>query len=87
VIAKVTEYEFKSELEAKKPKNWIKTVSAYANGHGVSFLFGADDNGNVIGLKNVLKPLLESGQLRMTIPDSRNQKYVKVLENDRHEIR
>ena len=47
---------------------------------------------SMCGLKNKnhfikahLKPLLESGQLRMTIPDkpnSRNQKYVAVKTED-----
>ena len=50
LIAEATEYEFKSELEIKKPKSWLKTVSAFANGLGGSFFFGVDDHGSVVGL-------------------------------------
>jgi ATP-dependent DNA helicase RecG len=53
LIAETTEYEFKSELEVKRPKSWLKTVSAFANGLGGSFFFGVDDNGNPVGLTNV----------------------------------
>ena len=43
LIAEATEYEFKSELEIKRPKSWLKTVSAFVNGLGGSFYFGVDD--------------------------------------------
>jgi ATP-dependent DNA helicase RecG len=53
LITEATEYEFKSELEIKKPKSWLKTVSAFANGLGGSFYFGVDDDGNPIGLADI----------------------------------
>lgn len=49
LIAEVTEHEFKSELETKRPKSWLKTVSAFANGVGGSLYFGVGDNGKAIG--------------------------------------
>jgi ATP-dependent DNA helicase RecG len=53
LIAEATEHEFKSELEVKRPKSWLKTVSAFANGLGGSFFFGVDDDGKTIGLTDV----------------------------------
>ena len=50
LIAEVTEHEFKSALETKKPKSWLKTVSAYANGMGGSLYFGVSNEGVPIGL-------------------------------------
>lgn len=49
-IAEATECDFKVALEAKKPKSWLKSVSAFANGIGGKLIFGIDDDGNVIGL-------------------------------------
>jgi predicted HTH transcriptional regulator len=45
LVAEATEYEFKAELEVKRPKSWLKTVSAFANGLGGRFFFGVDDGG------------------------------------------
>jgi ATP-dependent DNA helicase RecG len=53
LIAEATEYEFKSALETGKPKSWLKTVSAFANGQGGSFFYGVEDDGTVIGLAGV----------------------------------
>jgi predicted HTH transcriptional regulator len=55
LVAEATEYEFKSTLETSRPKSWLKTVSAYANGQGGSFFYGVNDDGTVIGLDNVKK--------------------------------
>jgi ATP-dependent DNA helicase RecG len=55
LIAEVTEHEFKLELEVKKPKSWLKTVSAFANGIGGSLYFGVDDKGVSVGLDDVKK--------------------------------
>jgi len=53
LIAEATEYEFKSALEAVRPKSWLKSVSAYANCQGGSFYYGVDDDGNVVGLDDL----------------------------------
>ena len=31
LIGETTEYDKKSDLEIKKPKSWLKSVSAFAN--------------------------------------------------------
>ena len=36
MIAECTAYDFKLMLEEKKPKSWLKSVSAFANGSGGS---------------------------------------------------
>ena len=53
LMAETTEYEFKVELEVKRPKSWLKTVSAFSNGLGGSFFIGVDDEGNIIGLDDI----------------------------------
>ena len=51
-IAEATECDFKVAVETKKPKSWLKSVSAFANGVGGSLFFGIDDKKNIIGLDN-----------------------------------
>ena len=53
LIAECTAYDFKLMLEEKKPKSWIKSISAFANGIGGSLFFGIDNDGIVKGLDNV----------------------------------
>ena len=53
LIAECTVYDFKLMLEEKKPKSWLKSVSAFANGSGGALFFGIDNDGNVKGLDDV----------------------------------
>ena len=53
LIAECTAYDYKVTLEEKKPKSWLKSVSAFANGSGGSLFFGVDNGGNVQGLDDV----------------------------------
>ena len=53
LIAECTAYDFKVMLEEKKPKSWLKSVSAFANGLGGSLFFGIDNDGIVRGLDDV----------------------------------
>jgi len=53
LITECTAYDFKVMLEEKKPKNWLKSVSAFANGIGGSLFFGIDNDGHVKGLNDV----------------------------------
>lgn len=53
LIAECTAYDFKLKLEERKPKSWLKSVSAFANGLGGSLFFGIDDDGVVRGINEV----------------------------------
>ena len=53
LIAECTTYDFKLMLEEKKPKSWLKSVSAFANGLGGSLFFGIDNDGIARGLDDV----------------------------------
>ena len=52
-IGETTEYDKKLTLEEKKPKSWLKSVSAFANGKGGSLFFGVMNDDTLIGLKDV----------------------------------
>ncbi len=53
LISECTNYDFKVMLEEKKPKSWLKSVSAFANGLGGSLFFGIDNNSEIKGLENI----------------------------------
>jgi len=55
LIAEATEYDFKSAAEVNKPRSWLKSVSAFANGVGGSLYFGVSDDGIAIGLNDPQK--------------------------------
>ena len=44
-------------LEAKKPKSWLKSVSAFANGVGGVLIFGIADDDSVVGIDDVKKAM------------------------------
>ncbi len=54
-IGEGTLYDKKEKLENNKPKSWLKTVSAFANGIGGALIFGISDKDEVIGLDNYKK--------------------------------
>ena len=54
-IGEGTLYDKKEKLETNKPKSWLKTVSAFANGIGEALIFGISDKEEIIGLDNYKK--------------------------------
>ncbi|OUP15805.1 hypothetical protein B5F29_15640 [Lachnoclostridium sp. An196] len=89
LIAEATECDFKVAVETKKPKSWLKSVSAFANGVGGSLIFGIDDSKNVVGLAD---PQVEAEAISRLIkeritpypnfilkPEHENEKDILVL--------
>ena len=50
IITETTDYDFKVSLEEARPKSWLKSVCAFANGRGGALAFGVDDDGVAVGL-------------------------------------
>lgn len=53
LISECTSYDFKEMLEERKPKSWLKSVSAFANGWGGSLFFGIKNDGSIRGLMDI----------------------------------
>ena len=51
-IGETTAYDKKVRLEENRPKSWLKSVSAFANGVGGFLVFGISDNDELIGVEN-----------------------------------
>ena len=50
LIGEATAYDKKQMLEIKRPKSWLKSVSAFANGEGGTLIFGISDDDEIVGL-------------------------------------
>ena len=50
LIGEATAYDKKQMLEIKRPKSWLKSVSAFANGEGGTLIFGISDDDHIVGL-------------------------------------
>lgn len=50
LIGEATAYDKKQMLEVRRPKSWLKSVSAFANGEGGILIFGISDDDQVLGL-------------------------------------
>ena len=73
-IGEATEYDKKELLEERKPKSWLKSVSAFANGAGGALIFGVSDNEVLVGLedaKSVSEKISETIKTKMDpVPQS-----------------
>ena len=52
-IGEATVYDKKELLEERKPRSWLKSVSAFANGIGGALIFGVSNDEILVGLANV----------------------------------
>lgn len=53
ILGETSVIEKKREVERSKPKSWLKSVSAFANGGGGTLFFGISDADEVVGLVDV----------------------------------
>lgn len=53
LLGEATEYDKKREVEMRKPKSWLKSVSAFANGNGGVLIFGVAGDDTVIGIDDI----------------------------------
>jgi predicted HTH transcriptional regulator len=53
LLGEATEYEKKQAVERRKPKSWLKSVSAFANTAGGTLIFGITNCEEIVGLENI----------------------------------
>ena len=78
LIAECTAYDFKVMLEEKKPKSWLKSVSAFANGLGGLF-FGIDNEGIIFASTDTPNVGDHDGDMSETKLIERQQKILNLI--------
>ncbi len=79
LIAECTAYDFKVMLEEKKPKSWLKSVSAFANGLGGSLFFGVDNEGIIFASTDTPNVGDHDGDVSETKLTERQQKILNLI--------
>ena len=79
LIAECTAYDFKVMLEEKKPKSWLKSVSAFANGLGGSLFFGIDNDGIIFASTDTPNVGDHDGDMSETKLIERQQKILNLI--------
>ena len=51
-VGETTQYDKKILPDFRKPKSWLKSVSAFANGLGGKLIFGVADDDTLVGIEN-----------------------------------
>ena len=86
IIAETTEVEFKVSLEAQKPKNWLKTVSAFANVNGGIIYFGISDDRKFVGIKDVQDTIEKISEIIKTKIEPMVRLSIDVFEKENKNI-
>ena len=63
-------YDKKEKLELNKPKSWLKSVSAFANGRGGKLIFGVKEDNEVSGIDDYQKDSENISEIIKTKMDS-----------------
>lgn len=79
LIAECTAYDFKVMLEEKKPKSWLKSISAFANGLGGSLFFGIDNDGIIFASTDTPNVGDHDGDMSETKLIERQQKILNII--------
>ena len=69
-IGEATSYDKKEKLEINKPKSWLKSVSAFANGRGGKLIFGVKEDNTILGLYDYQKDSENISEIIKTKMDS-----------------
>ena len=75
-------YDKKEKLEINKPKSWLKTVSAFANGIGGKLIFGVKEDNTVIGLEDFKKDSEDISEIIKTKMDPIPEFNMEINELD-----
>lgn len=81
-IGEVTEYDKKLTLEEKKPKSWLKSVSAFANCRGGDLLFGVANDDTLVGLTNAQEVSEKISEFLKTRMDPIPETNMEIHEED-----
>lgn len=81
-IGEVTEYDKKLTLEEKKPKSWLKSVSAFANCRGGDLFFGVANDDTLVGLTNAQEVSEKISEFLKTRMDPIPETNMEIHEED-----